>query len=207
MSFVGALHGQLVFGRRVRVLAAHLAELLPPNASVLDVGAGDGSVARAIMDRRPDVRVEGIDVFVRGATQVKVTPFDGATIPFADRSFDVVMFVDVLHHTPNQLRLLREAARVSRHSVAMKDHCNDGFLGDATLRLMDWVGNAPHGVALPYLYWPEARWRAAFAEVDLRVDRWSSRLHLYPWPFTLAFDRQLHFIARLSKVRATTTEA
>jgi hypothetical protein len=66
-----------------------------------------------------------------------------------------------------------------------------------TLRLMDWVGNAHHGVVLPYNYWPEKHWRAAFDHIGLRVGQWQPRLAIYPWPFTVLFDRGLHFVASL----------
>src|SRR5687768_12448825 len=110
MSVIGRAHSGLVFGRRVQVLADAMAEVLPAGPQrVLDVGCGDGSIARAVMDRRPDVEIEGIDVLVRPETHIPVTEFDGTRIPHGDRSFDAVMFVDVLHHTDDATVLLREA--------------------------------------------------------------------------------------------------
>jgi SAM-dependent methyltransferase len=197
MSLVGRLHGNLVFGRRVRVLSEQLAALLPTPATVLDVGCGDGTMAHLLMQLRPDIQISGIDVLVRPTTQIQVTPFDGKEIPFAAGSFDVVMFTDVLHHTEDPLVLLREAVRVARTAIVIKDHTRDGWLAGPTLRLMDYVGNAHHGVVLPYNYWPRARWVAAFAELKLRVSKWQSQLGLYPAPASWLFDRSLHFVARL----------
>jgi methylase of polypeptide subunit release factors len=65
-------------------------ELLPPNARVLDVGCGDGMIAKSWMANRPDIRVEGIDVLVRPATKIPVQAFGGQFIPFEENSFDVV---------------------------------------------------------------------------------------------------------------------
>ena len=48
-------------------LAQHLADLLPRNASVLDVGTGDGSLAQRIGQLRPDVTLRGIDLLVSDA--------------------------------------------------------------------------------------------------------------------------------------------
>ncbi len=196
-SWLEQAHGEYVFSRRVRVLSQRLAALLPPAARVLDVGCGDGSIAALIEQQRPDVTISGIDVLVRPQTRIPVTEFDGVTIPYDDGQFDAVIFVDVLHHTHDPLILLREAARVARTAVVLKDHTRDGWLAGQTLRLMDYVGNAHHGVALPYNYWSEREWRVAFATLALHPSFWQQDLRLYPWPASLIFERSLHFIARL----------
>lgn len=198
MSVVGELHGRYVHSRRVNVLTERISQLIPPNANVLDVGCGDGLLSTLIMQNRPDIEISGIDVLVRKDAKIPVTGFDGTAIPFADDTFDTAIFVDVLHHTDNQLKLLDEARRVTRHSLVIKDHLLNGVLAGLTLRLMDWVGNASHGVALPYNYWPEEKWKAAFESLNLRIDSWQTQLKLYPSPANLIFDRSLHFIARLT---------
>jgi ubiquinone/menaquinone biosynthesis C-methylase UbiE len=111
---VGALHGRLVHSPRVRMLVAHFSDLIPPRHSVLDVGCGDGLIDEMIAAKRPDLQISGVDVHVRAGARVPVTPFDGRRLPFADRSWDTVMFCDVLHHTDDPILLLREAARVAR---------------------------------------------------------------------------------------------
>ncbi len=199
MSVLAEAHGALVFARRVRVLAAHLAKLLPEGASVLDVGCGDGSIAAAILSLRPDLRFSGVDVLVRPRTHIPVERFDGARLPRADAGVDVALFVDVLHHTPDPGVLLTEAVRVARRCIVLKDHLADGFLARPTLRLMDYVGNAPHGVTLPYNYWSKSRWREAFDDLGLAPKVWETRLGLYPFPASLVFDRGLHFVARLER--------
>jgi len=203
MKTIEYIHGKYTYNRRVRVLTEHLAELTPRDARVLDVGCGDGLIAHLIMEKRPDVNTEGLDVLIRDETYIEVHQFDGQRIPHADKSFDVVRFVDVLHHTPDPMVLLREAARVARHSILIKDHLNDGMFAGVTLRFMDWVGNARHGVVLPYNYWPKQRWLAAFSTLGLTIAVWRENLHLYPLPANLFFDRSLHFIARLELRRPT----
>jgi SAM-dependent methyltransferase len=195
-SVVGFLHDHLVFSRRTHVLADHLARILP-TGSVLDVGCGDGVIDRLITNTRASVAISGVDVMMRPSAQIDVRQFDGLSLPFHDGSFDAVMFVDVLHHTIDPTILLREARRVARKSVVIKDHTMDGVLAYHRLRLMDWVGNAHHGVALPYNYWGEKRWRECFCALGLTIEEWVSQVDLYPVPFRYVFDRQLHFIARL----------
>jgi SAM-dependent methyltransferase len=198
MSLIGRLHNEYVFQRRVRVLTRELADLIPQNAKVLDVGCGDGLIALKIQELRPDVSISGIDIMVRPHTHIPVTTFNGTVIPHPDKSFDAVMFVDVLHHTDDPNVLLREARRVARQAIVIKDHHRDGFLSGPTLRFMDWVGNAHHGVVLPYNYWAEAQWEESFGKIGLKVAAKKNQIGLYPAPASWFFDRGLHFVARLN---------
>jgi SAM-dependent methyltransferase len=199
------LHHKAVFGRRVTVLASHLVTALTDCGTVLDLGCGDGSVAAQMLHHRPDLRVTGIDVLVRPETSIPVAPFDGRTIPFGDSSFDAVTLVDVLHHVADPEPLLREAARVTRNTVVVKDHLADEVLARPTLRLMDWFGNASHGVALPYNYWTRDRWAQALDTTGLTITHRVDTLGLYPMPASLIFDRGMHFVWRLEPTQRTRT--
>jgi SAM-dependent methyltransferase len=198
MSVLGDIHSRFVYKRRVEVLVSRLAALLPPDAKVLDIGCGDGMIDSLIMESRGDVSISGIDVLVRDNTYIPVTPFDGNLIPHETGSFDAVVFVDVLHHTESPADLLKEAKRVSRDAIVIKDHLKEGVLADLTLRFMDWVGNARHGVVLPYNYWTEQQWRETLSDLNLIIKTWDTKLFLYPRPLNFFFDRSLHFVAKLS---------
>ncbi len=200
MTPLERLHGGYVHVRRVRVLVDRIAPLLPANATVLDVGCGDGRLAELLLRQRPDVTVTGTDVLVRPDARIPVAAFDGHTLPHADQSVDVVMFVDVLHHTDDPTVLLREAARVARCAIVIKDHVRDGWLAGPFLRFMDRVGNARHGVALPHNYWTRAQWDAAKATLRLRAAVYETGLKLYPPPVDWLFGRSLHFLARLEPI-------
>jgi SAM-dependent methyltransferase len=193
VGILDRFHANVVFGRRVDVLARHLAAVLPERAHVLDVGCGDGSVAARVLEHRADLEITGIDVLVRPVTQISVESFDGERIPFPDSSLDAVMLVDVLHHTDDPRVLLREAARVAG-TVVIKDHLADGILARPTLRAMDWFGNASHGVVLPYNYWSHGQWLRAFDELGLTVATESTSLSLYPMPASLLVERRLHVL-------------
>jgi SAM-dependent methyltransferase len=195
---VTRLHQKLVFPRRVDRLVAHLLSVFPDSGSVLDIGAGDGQIARRLMDLRPGLEIRGVDVLVRPSTRIPVEEFDGARLPVGDKSVDFTMLIDVLHHTDDPVALMLEAARASRQGVIIKDHVAGGSVDRATLRLMDWVGNAGHGVRLPYNYLSRTQWDSAVRAAGLTEERWISTLHLYPFPASMLFDRTLHFIARLA---------
>jgi SAM-dependent methyltransferase len=196
MSLLTRTHNK-VYDRRVSVLTKWLTKAIPADGRVLDVGCGDGLIDTMIMSKRPDLQIEGIDVLLRPAPRITVKVFDGDVIPHPDRSFDTVMFVDVLHHTRDPMILLREAARVMTKAIVIKDHTANGLLAQPTLKFMDYVGNARHGVVLPYNFWTKGQWDAALNELGLMKDDWQPDLGLYPWFASWMFDRSLHFVARL----------
>ncbi len=104
-------------GRR-RVLRAELDRLLlPERASLLDAGCGSG---RTLVELARYGDVAGIDVSPVAVTAARRRGFEdvrlGAVeeLPFADESFDVVTCLDVIEHTPDDVRVLRELLRVTR---------------------------------------------------------------------------------------------
>lgn len=150
------------------------------------------------MELNPKLEFKGIDVFLRPSVAIPAKAYNGKTIPNDDNSVDWITVCDVLHHTDDPIAILRECARVARHGVVVKDHLRKGLFAESTLRIMDWVGNRGHGVRLPYNYLSENEWNLAFAQANLETRRWDDHLCIYPFPFTLLFDRKLHFVTTLS---------
>jgi hypothetical protein len=83
LSWIARSHRTLIFGRRTRVLAGALAPLIPRETrTVLDIGCGDGTVARLLSECRPDLTIEGVEVIPRPACQIPCRAFDGERLPF-----------------------------------------------------------------------------------------------------------------------------
>jgi SAM-dependent methyltransferase len=199
MKILGRFAEKRFFRRRCERLAAAIAPLLPRRGRILDVGCGDGLVDEFLFRWLPKIEIEGVDIAARPEAAVPVTEFDGSKLPFEDESFDAVMLVDVLHHTADPMVLLREALRVTRRDVIVKDHTQDGFLARQTLSVMDWLGNAHHGVPLPYNFWTQAQWRKAIDELGVQQECWKQDLRQYPpWIGWIA-NRQLHMVVQLRK--------
>jgi SAM-dependent methyltransferase len=197
---VGVFHNKLVSNRRVDVLSNWFAKLLPAGVRVLDVGCGDGLISAQLQQKRPDISLQGVDVLPREQTHIPIEIFDGRRLPFLSASFDVVLFSDVLHHTVDPKILLQEACRTSRQHLLIKDHFRQGLAAGARLRFMDWVGNARFSVALPYNYWTQQQWHAAWGEIGLQPEHVMTSLGLYPKPADWVFGANLHFIALLKRL-------
>lgn len=198
-NLAGPMHSALVSGRRCQRLSSALASLIgEKEISGLDIGCGTGAIANQIESLLPGVKFKGADVIVRADALVEVIKYDGMVLPFEDKSFDFSMLVDVLHHTQQPALVLKEAVRVTRNFIVIKDHYCENKVDEAVLSFMDWVGNRAHGVPLPYNYQSRASWEAIFAACSLDREKVVDALNLYPFPFSLVFERGLHFAARLA---------
>ncbi len=198
---LGRVHEALIRRRRAEILAARLAREVPVGATVLDVGAGDGTIGRALA-RAARGRVVGLDVSHGKAADLPVVIFDGARIPVRSRSVECLLLVDVLHHAAAPWELLEECARVTTGCILIKDHLADPPLARLRLRLMDGVGNDRFGVVSPGTYWFRAEWKTRIAAAGLRITQWDERVATLPVLLRPLFGWGLHFIARLEPERA-----
>lgn len=197
MKALGALHTTLVHRRRVERIAVALDPLLPRGGTLLDIGAGDGAMAHALLSRRPDLTIHCVDPVLRPSTHVPVARLEGETLPFDAGAVDHALLVDVLHHVTTPDPLLREIRRVARRGMVIKDHRSESRWDHATLAAMDWAGNVGHGIDRIYRYWSRAEWDRVADRLDGRWVGWCDDLRLYPWPATWLCDRRLQFVARL----------
>ena len=87
----------------------------PPGARVLELGAGTGQQSRELAARGFNVAaIELAGSNYAGDRQFPITDYDGAHIPFPDRSFDIVYSSNVLEHVPDLAQIHREIRRVLR---------------------------------------------------------------------------------------------
>lgn len=107
--------------RRWRELTAQAAQL-PPDGRALDVGAGTGDLALALLKAQPSATVVASD-FTPAMLQLarrKLPPqappvaSDALWLPFAEASFDAVVSGFVLRNLADLQAGLREMARVTR---------------------------------------------------------------------------------------------
>jgi 2-polyprenyl-3-methyl-5-hydroxy-6-metoxy-1,4-benzoquinol methylase len=168
--------------------------------SLLDVGAGDGTIAAEVARRIGAQRVAGVDVLVRPVTQIEVSSYDGERLPFEDGSFEVVTISDVLHHCAKPNDVLRECLRVASRCVVVKDHFCYGPLSRAMLLALDVVGNAEAGVLVRGTYFSPAQWIEMVRDAGGRVGElvWPMQIHVTPLRYVTRDE--LQFAMRVEKV-------
>ncbi|HUQ13793.1 MAG TPA: metalloregulator ArsR/SmtB family transcription factor [Novosphingobium sp.] len=150
---------------------AELSRLLPEATlgRVLDVGTGTGRMAElfepratriAALDNSPEMlRLARARLQHLAPGRVELVHGDFAALPFADTSFDTVLFHQVLHYAQAPEAVLAEAARVTRSGgrIAIVDfaahereelrdryaHARLGFAGEQIAALLSEAGFAP----------------------------------------------------------------
>jgi SAM-dependent methyltransferase len=131
--------------------------------SALDVGGGTGVMAHTIKVLFGLERVASVDVEdrFRPALGIETAVYDGATLPFAEGSFDCVVLFNVLHHVPvaGRAALIRECRRVAgRGPLYIKDHLSTGSIDDRRLAVLDFLGNVPFSGMVWASYLRDADW-------------------------------------------------
>jgi SAM-dependent methyltransferase len=137
-------------GKALKIVAQLRAERPLEGAEVLDIGCGNGVIARELARAVGAGTVVGVDV-VDQRTTFEGYAFErvvGTTLPFADDTFDIVITNHCIEHVggrEDQLNHLREIARVLR----------DDGIGYLALPNR-WALVEPH-FQLPFLSWlPES---------------------------------------------------
>jgi SAM-dependent methyltransferase len=185
-------HQQLSHGHRidclVRVLGKRIKSLnLSMPIRILDVGCGDMTLARGLLDQVEGIELACVDIHPPPLRSDDLDPiwqryqqFDGSSLPFDAHVFDIVIFSDVLHHVPSGLvsPLLKSAARVGRF-VLIKDHLEYGWFSRNMLRAMDFVGNYGYGISVPKYYFNRDSFASTVCEAGLRVDDLEIGINLY----------------------------
>lgn len=174
-----------------------VAELLGGARRVLDVGAGEGQLARLVAAKGADVMAcditwsQIIEAARRGGGPVPVQA-EAARLPFADDSFDAVLACLVFEHISDVDGAIAEVGRVigdGGHFVFMLNHPllqtpNSGWIDDQILdppeqywRVGDYlvesevIEEVELGVHIPFVHRPLSRYVNALAKNGLVITR------------------------------------
>lgn len=110
---------------------------IPAEARVLDLACGTGEFERLLLQDNPDQLITGIDISEQmlAIAHQKLKPYPNVSLqlatasdlPFADRSFDVIVSANSFHYFDNPELALKEMKRVVKPGgrVVILDWCKD----------------------------------------------------------------------------------
>ena len=158
-------------GRWSRLVAPRLVDFtaLPPTGRVLDIGSGTGSLSFSLAERKPQLRIVGLDPsqqYVayassrnRFAARASFEVGDAQQLRFSDASFDAALSLLVFNFIPDPRKALSELRRVTRPGGKISAAVWDYGAGMRMLRTF-WdaaVHSDPHAEKLDEKHMPLCR--------------------------------------------------
>ena len=146
----------------------------------LDLGAGEGYVARAL-HARTGIWICSVDVGGFRRAAVPYVIYDGWRLPFRDDAFDTSLMLLALHHCAEPDAVLDEALRVTRRRLIVIESVYRNRLERFWLdRLDGWLNGYRHDglMSVAFAFKTGEEWQRLFASRGLRSveTRW-----LGPW--------------------------
>jgi ubiquinone/menaquinone biosynthesis C-methylase UbiE len=168
-SLLNLFNKKIGFPNRLNYLTKELTPFLKGFKKVLDLGPSSGILAYQISKKLPKTSFVGVDTHLQPKRYIKVIKYDGKKIPFPDNSFDCVMIIDMLHHDTRHEEVIREAKRVSKKYILIKDHYYENYLDFLVLKIADYIGNKPYNVNLPYAFLKLSEWDRIIKKLKLKT--------------------------------------
>jgi ubiquinone/menaquinone biosynthesis C-methylase UbiE len=184
---------------RENEVGGRLAPHLEAGMEVLDLGSGTGLISRWLA-RQVGIRPTMADVTEfdnRVLDHPSLRMEDPFVVPAGDSTFDAVMMLFVLHHIErwdDQVRLLREAVRVSRGRLLVLEDTPSSRVDRAFNVAWDWLLNLRHGVPKPFTFRTVEGWRTVFRGLGL-LER-HAETYRARWPTLMTYHHTLFVLER-----------
>jgi len=149
-------------------LAKKIAFLCKDNSTILDFGCDNGSVSKMIMDFNPSLKIVGVDIQGNRPSQIPRRLYQGRKVPYPDKTFDIVLSLDVLHHTKNIPYFVKEMKRLSKRYLIIKDHAVYGPVSRWLVCFSDYMFNMPYRIKCAFNYPTMGEWGGLFHKLKLK---------------------------------------
>ena len=166
-------------------------------ASVLEVGAGTGNFLRhfggiAALMVGADITLGMLSEGRRRNPSIVPVAADGARLPLASRSFDLVITAQALHHVSDPIPFLREMRRVAQEdgAVLIVDQvATERYEEIAVRHELEVLRDPSHAATRPPSAFSIMARAAGLEVVDEQIFTGENRLSQWMWPGEFPTDR------------------
>ena len=163
--------------------------------SVMEVGAGTGNFL-ALFDGFPraTVAVDLTPAMLREARNrvgsLRAVAADGARLPFATGSIDLVTCAQMLHHVENPIEIIKEMKRVARSKVLVVDQVATEDVGEiAAMNEIEKLRDPSHAHSRPPTVLRKLLSDAGLDLIDERIVSARETFSQWMWPGEFPEDR------------------
>jgi len=165
---------------RSKIVIEAIRPFVSHGTKLLDIGCGNGVVSREI-ERRLNCFLTGTDILDYRLERInfKKMHFEDR-LDFADKSFDIGLLCDTLHHIPfpTQIKLIKEALRVCSQILIIE------VKPTLAARFIDYTINQIHNkdMRIIYTFRNEKEWQELFRTNGINASyiKVSKPFFLYP---------------------------
>lgn len=137
------------------------------NGKAIDIGCGTGIVAN-LLKKSLGLKIIGCDIKNYLINDIPFVKIKGEKLPFPNKSYDVILFNDVLHHIDKarQEVIISEALRVAKYVFIFEYEPSTGG------KILDVVLNKLHygDLAVPLAFRYAQEWKQLFKKLSANYD-------------------------------------
>ncbi len=142
-------------------------DFIENGSKILDLGCGSGIVGMTFQEHF-QAKVIGVDIKDSRVVPLPFKIINGKSLPFPEKSFDIVLINYVLHHSKEPASLLKEAKRVSEKIIIYED-LPEGFCSKLICKIhgisFDKIFKNPNQTSFK----SEEEWEKIFRKVRLNT--------------------------------------
>ncbi len=188
--------------QRSITFAKYLAPLIPDGSRLLDFGCGNMFTAIQLLEHKPNLHITGVDIIrdqnlneaFLSDPRLDFKQSSSEILPFENNSFDGVIALATLHHTPDPEYFLAELKRVVKVNgfVILVEEMAINFADKLYISAEDWLLNKmKEGVPVPLKFRYHKQYLRTFQAMNMGIEFAGS---VRPFPTMMH-----HFVYKLMK--------
>lgn len=157
-----------IYQRAAQKMCLDCQDFIQKGSKILDLGCGSGIIGMTFQDYF-QAKVIGVDIKDSRIVPLPFKIINGKSLPFPEKSFDIVLINYVLHHSGDPILLLKEAKRVAKDKIVIYEDLPEGFLSKLRCKIHGVSFNKFFKIKNRPSFKPEREWEKVFKKIGLNI--------------------------------------